>query len=69
MLSKEKKKKSPTELTEILLDKEALKLNEVVVLAIGEEVSKRVNEPGTMRVGAFGYPIPDATLAVVHPIP
>jgi acyl-CoA synthetase (AMP-forming)/AMP-acid ligase II len=54
-------------LTEILLDKEALKLNEVVVLAIGEEVSKRVNEPGTMRVGAFGYPIPDATLAVVDP--
>jgi acyl-CoA synthetase (AMP-forming)/AMP-acid ligase II len=65
--TKEKKKKSPTELTEILLDKEALKLNEVVVLAIGEEVSKRVNEPGTMRVGAFGYPIPDATLAVVDP--
>jgi acyl-CoA synthetase (AMP-forming)/AMP-acid ligase II len=65
--TKTKKKKSPTELTEILLDKEALKLNEVVVLAIGEEVSKRVNEPGTMRVGAFGYPIPDATLAVVDP--
>ncbi|CAA9960775.1 acetyl-CoA synthetase protein [Pyrenophora teres f. maculata] len=65
--TKEKKKKGPTELTEILLDKEALKMNDVVVLAIGEEASKRANEPGTMRVGAFGYPIPDATLAVVDP--
>ncbi|ENI01759.1 hypothetical protein COCC4DRAFT_146896 [Bipolaris maydis ATCC 48331] len=64
---KEKKKKGPTELTEILLDKEALKMNEVIVLAIGEEASKRANEPGTMRVGAFGYPIPDATLAIVDP--
>jgi acyl-CoA synthetase (AMP-forming)/AMP-acid ligase II len=60
-------KKGRTELTEILLDKEALKMNDIVVLAIGEEASKRANEPGTMRVGAFGYPIPDATLAVVDP--
>ncbi|KAL6707468.1 hypothetical protein ACN47E_004038 [Coniothyrium glycines] len=64
---KAKKKKGPTELTEILLDKEALKMNDIVVLAIGEDASKRANEPGTMRVGAFGYPIPDATLAVVDP--
>ncbi|KAI8932747.1 hypothetical protein NX059_010237 [Plenodomus lindquistii] len=64
---KEKKKKDSTELTEILLDKEALKMNDVVVLAIGEDASKRANEPGTMRVGAFGYPIPDATLAIVDP--
>ncbi|KAF2124691.1 acetyl-CoA synthetase-like protein [Dothidotthia symphoricarpi CBS 119687] len=64
---KNKQKKGRNELTEILLDKEALKMNEAVVLAIGEEASKRANEPGTMRVGAFGYPIPDATLAVVDP--
>lgn len=64
--SKEKKK-AHTNLTEILLDKEALKMNDVVVLAIGEEASKRANEAGTMRVGAFGYPIPDATLAIVDP--
>ncbi|KAH5812400.1 hypothetical protein HBI93_218860 [Parastagonospora nodorum] len=62
-----KEKKGRTELTEILLDKEALKMNDIVVLAIGEEASKRANEPGTMRVGAFGYPIPDATLCVVDP--
>jgi acyl-CoA synthetase (AMP-forming)/AMP-acid ligase II len=60
-------KKSRTELTEILLDKEALKMNEVIVLAMGEEARKRANEPGTMRIGAFGYPIPDGTLALVDP--
>jgi acyl-CoA synthetase (AMP-forming)/AMP-acid ligase II len=60
-------KKSRTELTEVLLDKEALKMNEVVVIAMGEEAKKRANEPGTMRVGAFGYPIPDATVAIVDP--
>ena len=64
---KTNQKKSRTELTEILLDKEALKMNEIVVVAMGEEARKRANEPGTMRVGAFGYPIPDATLAVVDP--
>ena len=61
-----------TELSEVLLDREALKTNEVIVLAIGEEVRKRVNkdnaEPGgTVRAGAFGFPIPDATMAVVDP--
>ncbi|PSN74295.1 acetyl-CoA synthetase-like protein [Corynespora cassiicola Philippines] len=64
---KTNQKKSRTELTEVLLDKEALKMNEVVVIAMGEEAAKRMNEPGTMRVGAFGYPIPDATLAIVDP--
>ncbi len=57
-----------TELSEVLLDKESLKTNEVVVVAMGEEASKRAaSEPETVRVGAFGYPIPDATLAVVDP--
>ena len=61
-------KKSRTELSEVLLDKESLKTNEVVVVAIGEEARKRAgNDPGTVRAGAFGYPIPDATLAVVDP--
>ncbi|KAK2066614.1 hypothetical protein P8C59_000416 [Phyllachora maydis] len=57
-----------TELSEVLLDKESLKSNEVVVVAIGEDVKKKAqSELGTVRVGAFGYPIPDATLAVVDP--
>ncbi|KAG0126427.1 hypothetical protein HOY82DRAFT_111421 [Tuber indicum] len=59
--------KKVTELTEVLLDKEALKTNDVVVLAVGEEAQKKAGDPGAVRVGAFGYPIPDATLAVVDP--
>ncbi|KAF1811818.1 acetyl-CoA synthetase-like protein [Eremomyces bilateralis CBS 781.70] len=61
------KAKRGTELSEVLLDKEALKTNEVVVLATGSEAQKRASEPGTLRAGAFGYPIADATLAVVDP--
>lgn len=60
-------KSGRTELSEVLLDKESLKTNEVVVVAMGDEATKRGNESGTVRVGAFGYPIPDATLAVVDP--
>lgn len=56
-----------TALSEVLLDKESLKTNEVVVLALGDEARKRASEPGTVRAGAFGYPIPDATLAIVDP--
>ena len=56
------------ELGEVLLDREVLKTNEVLVVAVGEEARKKAgSEPGTVRVGAFGYPIPDATLAVVDP--
>ena len=62
-----KNKKERVEVSEVLLDKEALKTNEVVVVAIGEDARKRAGEPGTIRLGAFGYPIPDATLAVVDP--
>lgn len=54
-------------LSEVLLDKESLKTSEVVVIAMGEEAQRRASEPGTVRAGAFGYPIPDATLAVVDP--
>lgn len=62
-------KQSPkNELSEVLLDKEALKSNEVVVLAMGEDARKYASSmPHAVRVGAFGYPIPDATLAVVDP--
>lgn len=60
--------RAKTELSEVLLDREALKSNEVVVVAVGEEARKKAaSDPSTVRVGAFGYPIPDATLAVVDP--
>lgn len=63
-----KEERGKMELSEVLLDREALKTNEVLVVAIGDEVGKRaLTEPGTIRIGAFGYPIPDATLAVVDP--
>ncbi|KAI0128764.1 acyl-CoA ligase [Xylariales sp. AK1849] len=63
-----KEQEAKNELSEALLDREALKTNEVVVVAIGEEARKKGStEPGTVRVGAFGYPIADATLAVVDP--
>lgn len=56
------------ELGEVILDREALKTNEVVVIAHGTEARKKTSMESTMvRVGAFGYPIPDATLAVVDP--
>jgi acyl-CoA synthetase (AMP-forming)/AMP-acid ligase II len=62
------KETARNELSEVLLDKEALKSNEVVVLAMGEDARKYASSmPHAVRVGAFGYPIPDATLAVVDP--
>ncbi|KAJ5578699.1 uncharacterized protein N7459_007663 [Penicillium hispanicum] len=62
------KETAKNELSEVLLDKEALKSNEVVVLAMGEDARKYASSmPHAVRVGAFGYPIPDATLAVVDP--
>ena len=64
---KKSRKRNRGELSEVLLDKESLKTNEVVVLAMGEEARKRANEPGTVRAGAFGFPIPDATLSIVDP--
>ena len=65
--SKMTAKKGRAELMEVLLDRESLKVNEVIVLAKGKEANRRANEPGAIRVGAFGYPIPDATLAIVDP--
>jgi len=61
------KEKKPPEIMEVLLDREALKTNDVVVVAMGEEVERRGEDENALRVGAFGYPIPDATLAIVDP--
>lgn len=62
------KEQGKTELGEVLLDKEALKSNEIVVLAMGDDARKYAGSmPHAVRVGSFGYPIPDATLAVVDP--
>lgn len=66
--SKKKKEKVVEELGEVLLDKEALKTNDIVVLAMGSEAREKASSfPNAVRCGAFGFPIPDATLAVVDP--
>ncbi|KAF7721150.1 hypothetical protein EC973_005357 [Apophysomyces ossiformis] len=54
---------------ECLLDAEALRRNKVVMLAAGEQVqqSQHTNEPGHVRVGSFGFAIPEATVAIVDP--
>lgn len=65
---KPSKERSTEDLGEVLLDKEALRTNDIVVLAIGSEArAKASSYPNAVRCGAFGYPIPDATLAVVDP--
>ncbi|KAJ5491055.1 hypothetical protein N7539_002622 [Penicillium diatomitis] len=62
------KESAKNDLGEVLLDKEALKSNEIVVVAMGEDARRYASSmPNTVRVGAFGYPIPDATLAIVDP--
>ncbi|KAF9998297.1 hypothetical protein BGZ65_006205, partial [Modicella reniformis] len=50
-----------------LLDRGALKSNMVQVLATGEEALARASERGVVLVGAFGYAMPRATLAIVDP--
>ncbi|KAJ9655859.1 hypothetical protein H2198_005396 [Neophaeococcomyces mojaviensis] len=66
--TKSKKEKVVQELGEVLLDKEALKTNDILVLAMGSEAREKASAfPNAVRCGAFGYPIPDATLAVVDP--
>ncbi|KHJ36275.1 putative acyl- ligase [Erysiphe necator] len=66
--SRPTEKHGRAELSEVLLDREALKTNEVVVVATGEEArNKTSNDANTIRIGAFGLPLPDATLALVDP--
>ncbi|POS85972.1 hypothetical protein EPUL_002722, partial [Erysiphe pulchra] len=61
-------KQRRAELSEVLLDREALKTNEVVVVATGEDARNNTsNDNTTVRVGAFGFPLPDAILALVDP--
>jgi acyl-CoA synthetase (AMP-forming)/AMP-acid ligase II len=66
--TKPSKERSTEDLGEVLLDKEALRTNDIVVLAMGSEARAKASSfPNAVRCGAFGYPIPDATLAVVDP--
>lgn len=55
------------DLSEVLVDREALNSNQVIIVATGDEVSRRTADASTVRVGSFWYPLADATLAVVDP--
>ncbi|KAG0278192.1 hypothetical protein BGZ95_004505 [Linnemannia exigua] len=50
-----------------LLDREALKTNWIEVLATGQNAIDRALEMGAILASAFGYALPQATLAIVHP--
>ncbi|KAG0379099.1 hypothetical protein BGX24_001769 [Mortierella sp. AD032] len=50
-----------------LLDREALKTNWIEVLATGQNAIDRALEMGVILVSTFGYSLPQATLAIVHP--
>jgi acyl-CoA synthetase (AMP-forming)/AMP-acid ligase II len=54
---------------ECLFDAKALKANKVMVLAAGSEARKaeNINEPGRVRVAAFGFCMPNTTVAIVDP--
>lgn len=50
-------------------DSKAMKANKVMVLAAGTEARKaeNINEPGRVRVEAFGFCMPNTTVAIVDP--
>ncbi|CAG8495242.1 8293_t:CDS:10 [Funneliformis caledonium] len=53
---------------QFLLDREELKENRIVVVETGDDQdTKRHDERSIMRVGAFGFVMPEATIAVVDP--
>lgn len=47
---------------EYLLQRSALRLNKIVVLATGDEAVRRMDEPGAILVGSFGYPLAQCEL-------
>ncbi|KAG7666394.1 uncharacterized protein J8A68_000068 [[Candida] subhashii] len=66
-LSKEDSESSSGgDLSSVLIDKEALSRNVVQIVETNPSTSDDVSN-GLLRVDAFGYPLADATLAVVNP--
>lgn len=52
-----------------LFDAQALRSNKVTVLAAGDDArrAENINEPGRVRVEAFGFCMPKTTVAIVNP--
>lgn len=60
----------PSDLSEVLLDKDALTKNRIKIVSSSPSRNWATSSEETkkyIRVGAFGYPLPDAALAVVNP--
>ncbi|EMR10550.1 hypothetical protein PNEG_01256 [Pneumocystis murina B123] len=55
------------ELAQVLLDKEALKTNKVVILSEEKNIKGKYDDLDAVTVGSFWYPIADTTLAIVDP--
>lgn len=60
---------STDRLSEILIDRDSLSTNSVKVINDSPPScsSSSDNNPNFVRISAFGYPVPDATLALVNP--
>lgn len=54
------------DLSSVIIDKEALSRNKVRIIETNP-LEAEDHSSDTLRVDAFGYPLPDATLAVVNP--
>ncbi|KAG0357767.1 hypothetical protein BG005_003127 [Podila minutissima] len=52
---------------EYLLQRSALRVNKIVVLATGDEAVRRMDEPGAILVGSFGYPLAQSMALIVDP--
>ncbi|ANB15845.1 hypothetical protein AWJ20_3489 [Sugiyamaella lignohabitans] len=58
----------PFDLSEVYLDNESLSSNVIKIVSSSYRSSTGQDPPPKLiRVGAFGYPLPDATLAIVNP--
>lgn len=60
------KEEDSGDLSSVLIDKEALSRNVVQIVETNPAASDDVS-PDLLRVDAFGYPLSDATLAIVNP--
>ncbi|ODV90605.1 hypothetical protein CANCADRAFT_57077 [Tortispora caseinolytica NRRL Y-17796] len=56
-----------SDLSELLLQRSALLTNTIKILSDCPQTMYEDSVPDSIRVGAFGFPIPDATIAVVDP--
>lgn len=59
---------APTDLSEVLLNKASLSTNKIKIITSSPSRNTFLEDTKKyIRVGAFGYPLPDSTLAIVNP--